>query len=268
MNGKPFILHSSFFIASAFAAFAADVEVAGRLWRIPDHATLDGTILTLRSGGDTGRTGAVATTEIDLAPFVERGGVEWRIRAKCAGIEKPAKPWFGMKAMLSFRDGTGAMKYPGPAGKTGDFGWYAFRHRASLKGGVSGPATLTVGLQEATGEVSFDLASLWIGPMGVDWPPDDDSRCEYSAAGSFVSPALSGGPGQPLRGVMLPSTTLHEEDFVKLASWGVTLVRYQMSRNWPYADTERDLADYDDWMEVKLRHLERNVLPPAAKYGI
>ena len=254
---------------AAFSTEGTSLEVAGRLWDIPDHAELDGTVLTLRAGGDTGRANATATTEVDLSPFVEAGGVQWRIRAKCKGIEKPEQPWLGLKAMLSFKDGTGAMKYPGPAGKSGDFDWYTYRHRASLKDGVDGPASFTIGLQQATGEVSYDLASLDFLPMGADLPPDAPTlQCEYPSARSFVSPAPSGEPPSPLRGFMLPSRGLHDEDFAKLASWGVTLVRYQMSRNWPFADTERDLADYDAWMKIKLDHLEERVVPFAAKYGI
>ena len=264
----PFLALFSLALPAWLSATAGAVEVAGREWSVPDGATLDGTVLTLRVDGTAGRS-AVATTEVDLSPFLERGGVEWRIRARGAGVEKPEKPWLGMKAMLSFKDGTGAMKYPGPAGKTGDFGWYPFRHRASLADGVDGKATFTVGLQEARGEVAFDLASLEFFPSPLDWPPDDpDYRCEYTTSRSFVSPAPSGEDTAPLRGFMLPSRGLHDEDFAKLASWGVTLVRYQMSRNWSSADTERDLADYDAWMKVKLDHLEERVVPFAAKYGI
>ena len=272
--------------AALCTAGAAPVEIAGRMWNIPDHAEVCGSVVTLRAGGDTGRRNATVSTEVDLAPFLDRGGVEWRIRGRCSGLGQLEKPWQGMKAMLTYKDASGAMKYPGPAGKTGDFGWYTYRHRASLAGGVSGPATLVVGIQEATGEVSYDLASLAFFPMGVDWPPDDpDYQCIYTclpaAPGAFVAPAAPVAPGapkprfiaaaerfQPLRGFMLPSRGLHDEDFAKLASWGVTLVRYQMSRNWVYADTERDLADYDAWMKVKLDHLEERVVPFAAKYGI
>lgn len=259
--------------AAAFGAAAAPVEVAGRVWNVPDHATLSGTVLTLRADGPgvpDGRKNATATTEVDLAPFVESGGVEWRIRAKGAGIEKPEKPWFGVKAMLSFKDGAGAMKYPGPGGKLGDFTWYPIRHRASLKDGVAGgKATFTIGIQETKGEISYDLASLEFFPFEPVLPPvsDPDFRCEYTDNPGAAGGAWGAAP-RPLRGFMLPSRGLHEEDFAKLASWGVTLVRYQMSRNWPYHDTERDLADYDEWMELKLSHLEERVVPFAAKYGI
>ena len=259
--------------AAAFGAAAAPVEVAGRVWNVPDHATLSGTVLTLRADGPgvpDGRKNATATTEVDLAPFVESGGVEWRIRAKGAGIEKPEKPWFGVKAMLSFKDGAGAMKYPGPGGKLGDFTWYPIRHRASLKDGVAGgKATFTIGIQETKGEISYDLASLEFFPFEPVLPPvsDPDFRCEYTDNPGAAGGAWGAAP-RPLRGFMLPSRGLHEEDFAKLASWGVTLVRYQMSRNWPYHDTERNLADYDEWMELKLSHLEERVVPFAAKYGI
>ena len=262
----------------ALAAAAADVEVAGRTWTIPDDATLDGTVLTLRVDGKTRRS-AVATTTVDLSPFLE-SGVEWRVRASIRNVAKPDKSWMGLKAMLSYRDAGGTMRYPGPPGRTGDFGWYAIRYRASLTNGVEGAGTITIGLQEATGEVDFDLASFWIGPAKVAWPEGDpDHRCEYTNDGALR--ANDGGAVRQmtndgnaslhhaaLRGVMLPSRGLHEEDFAKLRDWGVTLVRYQMSRNWDFRDTERDLADYDNWLEVKLAHLEERVIPFARKYGI
>ena len=264
----------------------APVEVAGRVWNVPADAVLKGSVLTLRVDG-VSRRSAVATTEVDLGPFLE-SGVEWRIRAALRGVAKPAKSWMGLKAMLSYRDAGGTMRYPGPGGKTGDFGWYAIRYRAALTNGVDGVGTITIGLQETTGEVDFDLGSFWIGPAKVVWPEDDpDYQCEYANVGRSSLPpaggpslhggavpviAAAGGPSShhaaPLRGVMLPSRGLHDEDFAKLRDWGVTLVRYQMSRNWDFRDTERDLADYDAWMETKLAHLEERVIPFARKYGI
>ena len=257
MKHRATILLCPLFLAiSAWAASAATVEIAGRTWTIPDDATLEGSVLTLRVDGKTRRS-AVATTEVGLSPFLE-SGVEWRVRAAIRNVAKPAKSWMGLKAMLSYRDAGGTMRYPGPIGKTGDFGWYAIRYRAALTNGVEGAGTITIGLQETTGEVDFDLASFWLGSAKVAWPEGDpDHRCEYSTERP-----------EPLRGVMLPSRGLHDKDFAKLASWGVTLVRYQMSRNWDFRDTERDLADYDAWMETKLAHLEERVIPFARKYGI
>ena len=253
-------------ITAAFVAASAAADtatIAGRVWNIPADAVLDGSVLTLRVDG-VSRRSAVATTEVDLAPFLE-SGVEWRIRAALRGVAKPAKSWMGLKTMLSYRDADGAMRYPGPVGKTGDFGWYAIRYRAALTNGVDGVGTITIGLQETTGEADFDLASFWIGPAKVVWPADNPSlQCKYTEK-------LEGAGGavpRSLKGVMLPSRGLHDEDFAKLRDWGVTLVRYQMSRNWDFRDTERDLVDYDAWMETKLAHLEERVIPFARKYGI
>ena len=286
-------------VAAALAAATAAADtatVAGRVWQVPDGAPLDGSVLTLRVDG-VSRRSAVATTEVDLAPYVAAGGVEWRVRACGSGVVQPPKPHLGLKAMLSFKDGGGEMRYPGPPGKSGDFGWYLMRHRTALTNGVDGTATFMVGLQETAGEARFDLASLEFLPMGVDWPPDDPSfQCEYSdaflaatAAPSLPSQTAASFAAQPqtslpptggsslhgaaqgrrlLRGFMLPSRGLHDEDFAKLRDWGVTLVRYQMNRNWSARDSERDLADYDDWMKVKLDHLEERVLPFSEKYGI
>ena len=266
------------FVISAPFAMADTVEVAGRIWTLGSGATLDGTVATFHVDG-VERRSSTATTEVDLSPFVEGGAVEWRIRARGLDIAKPEKGWLGLKAMLSFKDGTGAMKYPGPGSKTGTFGWYTLRYRTALTNGVSGTATFMVGLQETNGEASFDLASLQFFPYPLEWPDDDpDYQCEYSPhlapscgkAFQALPVPPNGGPegGASLRGMMLPSRGLHDEDFAKLASWGVTLVRYQMNRNWNFADTERDLADYDAWMKVKLDHLEERVVPFAAKYGI
>ena len=274
------------YVLSTMTAMSAAVEVAGRSWTLDDGATLDGSIVTFRTDGSARRS-SVATTEVDLAPFLE-SGVEWRIRAALRGVQKPDKSWMGLKAMLSYPDAGGTMRYPGPPGRTGDFGWHAIRYRAALTNGVDGVGTLTIGLQGATGEADFDLASFWIGPAKVEWPADNpDYQCEYANDGNSSLPpaggaslhgadvpviAAEGGPSShhaaPLRGVMLPSRGLHDEDFAKLRDWGVTLVRYQMSRNWDFRDTERDLADYDAWMETKLAHLEERVIPFARKYGI
>jgi hypothetical protein len=254
------ILHSAFCIAiSTFAAFAANVEIAGRVWHLTDGAGMQGSVATFLADGKT-RKSAMATTTVDLAPFADEGGVEWSIRACGGGILKPTKPWLGLKTMLTFKDGSGTMRYPGPPGRTGDFGWRTIRYRTAITNGVDGPATFTVGLQETAGVAVFDLASLRFRPIKVERVPDDPGlQCEYS-------PALASAP--PLRGFMLPSRGMHEEDFAKLQEWGVTLVRAQMQRNWGAHDSERDLDDYDAWLETKLEHLESRVLPFAAKYGM
>lgn len=71
-----------------------------------------------------------------------------------------------------------------------------------------------------------------------------------------------------LRGVMLPIGPCKEDDFRTLRDWGATLARYQMTRDFLAVGKNRDLDDYDRWLDGKLDHLEHDVLPWAAKYGI
>ena len=67
---------------------------------------------------------------------------------------------------------------------------------------------------------------------------------------------------------MLPGGPCKEDDFKTLREWGATLARYQMTRWFSAKGKNRDLADFDRWLDGKLDHLERDVLPWARKYGI
>ncbi len=71
----------------------------------------------------------------------------------------------------------------------------------------------------------------------------------------------------PLKGVMSPARDLYVEDLEELARWKVTLVRYQITRNWGELGTDKDLAEYNAWLETKLANLE-SMLPHARRLGI
>ena len=71
-----------------------------------------------------------------------------------------------------------------------------------------------------------------------------------------------------LCGVMSPGRDMTEDDFATLASWGATLLRYQMCRDWGKAGTNRDLAEYDAWLESRLAHFESFVLPMCRQCGM
>ena len=70
------------------------------------------------------------------------------------------------------------------------------------------------------------------------------------------------------RGVMLPQRDCTEDDFRTLADWGANVARFQIVRNWGKILDNRDLAEYNRWVDGRLDHLERSVLPWAAKYGL
>ena len=69
-----------------------------------------------------------------------------------------------------------------------------------------------------------------------------------------------------LRGVMSPHK-FTDDDLETLHRWNVKLVRAQISRAWGKANSDRDLAEYDRWLDGKLDHLEE-VFKKAQKYGI
>ena len=75
-----------------------------------------------------------------------------------------------------------------------------------------------------------------------------------------------------LRGVMSPSKRtppdMTEADFDTLQSWGVTLIRYQMSSNDERPEDEDPVAWFDRWLAPKLDHFESFVLPEAVKRGM
>ena len=240
-------------------ASAANVEIAGRIWECGKGVSVSGTVATVRVAAGGGCKSESLTTAIDVSPFLE-SGIEWQIRMRGRGVEKPVKPYFGVKVMLTYEDATGVRRYPGPNGRTGDFGWIVSRYRTVFKNGSKdGRATLVLGLQEAAGEVEYDLATLKIVPIAKPSMPDGTGVCLYS-------PRLAGLAQR--RGVMSPSRPMTRDDFLKLNSWGVTLIRYQMNRFWNRHDANRDLADYDRWIDGKLDHLESVVLPLALEFGI
>ena len=71
-----------------------------------------------------------------------------------------------------------------------------------------------------------------------------------------------------LRGVMSPSQAMTLDDFDTLQSWGATLIRYQMGRNWNAQKVTPDLGEYDRWLDTRLDHFDSFVLPQAVMRGM
>ena len=72
---------------------------------------------------------------------------------------------------------------------------------------------------------------------------------------------------KPLRGCMLPARATTEDDIATLASWGATMARFQIMRNWNGRDDNQDLAEYAAWIDSRLDNLE-NVLRWAEAHGM
>ena len=266
-----FLLAAGFSLAAGAPACAAGqdtrlAEHGGRVWRLSPGCRIDGDLLTVSIPEGLYPQTQWARTDIDLSPWEGRG-FEAHVRVRGEDIATPTQPWLGFKFMLSWRDRfTGAMRYPGAGAPLGSFPWrdVSFRQMGWFRG-ADGAGTLHLGLQGTSGTIVFDLSSLRIGDLAPIWPvTNQNHRCEYFAPkGMFTNPDL------PLRGVMSPSgRDMDEDDFATLASWGATLLRYQMVRDWHGVGTNADLDDYDRWLDGKLDHVEGVVLPLARKYGL
>ena len=295
----PFLLSLGLAVAATAAmAQDRDVEYGGRVWHLTPGCRIDGDLLTVSIPEGLYPQTQWARTEIDLAQW-ENKGFEARVRARGETIATPTEPWLGFKFMLSYRDRfTGAMRYPGGGAPLGSFPWMetSFRQMSWFRG-ADGPGILHLGLQGTSGTAVFDLSTLEIGDLRPLWPVTNQThRCAYTPDRGVESPAPSGDmrgapggralpdggasrPGEPvgadlraarsLRGFMSPSgREMTEDDFATLASWGATLLRYQMVRDWHGVGTNQDLDEYDRWLDGKLDHVEGVVLPMAAKYGL
>ena len=258
-NGR----HWVFWVGGLVAAFSAFANGDGCSvtdgWRLDRYSRLEGNLLVVDV--PRGAQGGAAHKTLDLTKFPK--GVELHIRCRGENVTRPKENWLGSKFMLHFTDGDGVKQWPGAAQKSGTFDWCDLRFAKGLGKGVKdGTGELTLGLQSATGKIVFDLSTLKILERQDLWkvPAEDlGYRCAYTEP-------VKGAPRK--RGVMLPAGNCKEDDFRTLRDWGATLVRYQMCRNWSRENDNRDLAEYDRWLDGKLDHLDREVLPWAEKYGL
>ena len=87
-------------------------------------------------------------------------------------------------------------------------------------------------------------------------------------AGRDAAPGQAKAPSpRPLRGCMLPGRATTEDDIETLASWGATLVRFQITRNWSAVGDNVDLDEFAAWVDSRLDNLE-DVLRWAGARGM
>ncbi len=240
---------------------------AGREWRLSPECRLNGDILTVvvPEGSADGQHGAWTT--LDLSPFAGEG-FEASVRVRGEEVSVPPEPYNGVKFVFRCRKpGDEAAVWPGALLPTGTFDWrtaFVCSDKSVCIDG--GRADLLLGLQNSSGTAVFDLSTLRIGKPEPHWPvTNQNHRCAYRAPEEFVDNAAQ---RPPLRGMMSPGGDMTEDDFQTLADWGVTLLRFQMVRDWHAVDGNQDLDEYDRWLEGRLDHVDKVVLPLARKHGI
>ena len=98
-------------------------------------------------------------------------------------------------------------------------------------------------------------------------PAPRQTNLPQGASGLAGSPQLGGGRRAPLKGCMLPGRATTEDDIATLASWGATLVRFQIVRGFGKVGVGADLGEYFQWLDGRLDNLA-DVLGWCAARGI
>ena len=245
--------------ATAVAAFwlsAATPELEWKPGRFGRIAERDGKrFLTVQVPPEAKEAMNCAEAPINLVPF--RGStLGFRIRARAKDVSIPPRVYNGVKFMLNYVDGNGLEHWHNISGVAGSFDWKELVFSAPVSA-TAGTGLVKLGLQESSGEVEFDLSSLKIEPL---FPA---VRSNYKAV---YTDRVKSVP--PLRGVMSPTREFTEDDWKTLKEWNVNLVRAQLCRNWGKIGTERDLEEYDQWLNAKLDHYEKMFRIGYEKYGL
>ena len=276
-----------------------DMPLLGNLsWRLPQkYATLDGDRLVVDIPADDYPQDAVAEADLPAALFAGAEGFSMSVSAEGAALRKPTKSWLGVKFQMHWKeDSSGRENWPNCTGEVGDFDGKTLLNEAHFGGARPDTVTLMLGLQGTSGRIVFDLSTLRGGPskglfrlINQDWKvrypassvPDtaqvtsDELRVTSDKESWRLQPlvtrhsslATAAQRHVPLRGCMLPARDTTEDDIDTLASWGATLARFQIMRNWNGRDDNQDLAEYAAWIDSRLDNLE-NVLRWAEARGM
>ena len=117
---------------------------------------------------------------------------------------------------------------------------------------------LALGLQGSSGKVWFDSIKVTVSKGPLPKRPEPPAN---------PGPVYKGHDLPRLRGVMSPNHFSDEDLRVLGEDWNANVIRCQITRNWGRAGTDRDLADYDRWIEGKLNDLDKT-LKSARRYGL
>ncbi len=158
---------------------------------------------------------------------------------KAENVTKPPQSYLGVKFMLHYQSEIAGPFWQNPNGVFGSFDWRTLRFIATIAPDATG-GQLELGLQGSSGKVWFDAIKITV---------------------------FKGHNLPRLRGVMSPNTFRDEDLRLLGMEWNANVIRWQITRNWGRADTDRDLAEYDRWLESELEDLDK-VLDACRRYGI
>ena len=256
-------------------------------WKCGPNARIEGNLLIVDVPVGEEETGGLATAQLDIAEWDGRP-IGASIVASGERIAKPIHWYTGLKFQFEYEDLlSGEWSYPNTPNRLGDFPQQTIRVADLVAGTTRSKARMMIGLQETSGRAVFDLSTLRIGEPVPLWPITNQTlKCAYSdriishrgtkaqreTAPNNQSKNLCGSVAlcekDVFRGVMSPSQEMTLDDFDTLQSWGATLIRYQMGRNWNAQKVTPDLGEYDRWLKTRLDHFDSFVLPQAVARGM
>lgn len=233
-------------------------------WSRPsEHAVLTDGKLRVKVPNGVTVSGCVGVSgRLPQDKIIGSSSLRMHVKCRMKNVARPKVSYLGLKLQFVLKNEvTGEMRYVDTdAPKFGDFDWRDIGVSAQVVGVDFSRVDIMVGLQGTSGEVEFDLSTFAVETGGALFPiANHDYKVSYSSA-------VCAWP--QMCGVMLPGLrNVTEKDFADLERWGVSLVRYQMTRQWGAKNQNRDLDEYDKWIMGRLDHLEQ-VLKMAGEYGM
>jgi len=214
------------------------------------------TCLRVTVSADQDKSGSMIRLPLDLTRY--RGcRLLFECMAKADRVSRPAEAWNGVKFMLHYLSATEGPQWHHPSGLFGTFDWQKLSFAAPIAMDASA-GQINLGLQDSSGSVWFDAVRVTVFkglPPQRPKPP------------SNPGPVFRGHDLPRLRGVMSPNTFRDEDLRVLGMEWNANVIRWQITRNWGRAGTDRDLAEYDRWFDGKLEELDQ-ALKAADRYGL
>jgi len=204
---------------------------------------------------DEAEGGHMLVLPLDLAPY--RGcRLLFECMAKAEAVSEPPAGYLGLKFMLHYRSASEGPLWHNPSNLFGTFDWRALRFSVPIATDAT-DGQLALGLQDSSGTAWFDAVKVTVyrTPVTRPAPPENPP------------PPFRGHDLPRLRGVMSPNTFRDEDLRVLGMEWKANAIRWQLTRNWGQAGTDRDLEEYDRWLDGKLAELDR-ALEACHRYGI
>ncbi|NLC55241.1 MAG: glycoside hydrolase family 5 protein [Armatimonadetes bacterium] len=211
----------------------------------------------LRVTVPAGQAGAhMIRLPLDLTRY--RGGkLYFECRAKAEDVSKPPEPYNGVKFMLHYQSPQEGPHWNNENNVHGTFDWRKLSFTSPIAADATG-GEINLGLQGSTGTVWFD--DLKVVVASAPRPPRPRPKPN-------PGPVFKGHNLPRLRGVMSPNEFRDEDLRVLGQEWKANVIRWQMTRNWGQAGTDRDLEEYGRWIDSELADLDK-ALEACRRYGL